>query len=84
MIHYLERKPLSCIDVSVKAGKVSKSVDAIAIHRPPLPLRKAKRFLRCYGVLANRYRHVKRRPKGNSNGNGRKLILDSRQRSFPT
>ncbi|GFV97421.1 hypothetical protein TNCV_2039301 [Trichonephila clavipes] len=47
--HYHKRKLLSDIDVSGKAGKVSKTANALDIHRLPTPLKTLKRFLWWYG-----------------------------------
>ncbi|GFS49699.1 hypothetical protein TNCV_4344131 [Trichonephila clavipes] len=48
VIHYRERKLLSGIDVSEKAGKVSKTANALDVSRLPTPLKRLKRFLRRY------------------------------------
>ncbi|GFV69615.1 hypothetical protein TNCV_4507301 [Trichonephila clavipes] len=44
-IHYRERKLLSSIDVSEKAGKVLKTTDALDLHKLPAPLRTPKRII---------------------------------------
>ncbi|GFX30500.1 hypothetical protein TNCV_3461511 [Trichonephila clavipes] len=45
VIHYRERKFLSGIDVSEKAGKVSKTTNALDVRRLPTPLKTSERFL---------------------------------------
>ncbi|GFX96212.1 hypothetical protein TNCV_2291001 [Trichonephila clavipes] len=45
VIHYRERKLLSDIDVSEKAGKVSKTANALGVHRLLAPLKTSKWFL---------------------------------------
>ncbi|GFW87838.1 hypothetical protein TNCV_1359421 [Trichonephila clavipes] len=47
VIYYCERKLLGGIDVSEKAQKVSKTTNALDIHRfpPPPPLKTSKTFL---------------------------------------
>ncbi|GFX97173.1 hypothetical protein TNCV_556631 [Trichonephila clavipes] len=45
-IYYQKRKLLSSINVSEKAGHVSKSKNALEVHRLPAPLKTSKRFLR--------------------------------------
>ncbi|GFW52580.1 hypothetical protein TNCV_405081 [Trichonephila clavipes] len=44
--HYRERKILSGINVSKKAGKVSKKTNALEVHRLLAPLKTLKSFLR--------------------------------------
>ncbi|GFU15402.1 myosin-11-like protein [Trichonephila clavipes] len=48
VIYYRERKILSAIDVSEKAGKVSKTTNVLDVHRLPTPLKTLKSFLRWY------------------------------------
>ncbi|GFU67693.1 transposable element Tcb1 transposase [Trichonephila clavipes] len=49
VIHYGKRKILSGIDVSEKAGKVSKTMNTLDVHRLPTPLKILKKILRWYG-----------------------------------
>ncbi|GFV76989.1 hypothetical protein TNCV_690591 [Trichonephila clavipes] len=48
VIHYHEHKLVRDIDVSEKAGKVSKTTNALDVHGLPAPLKTSKRFLRRY------------------------------------
>ncbi|GFX46810.1 hypothetical protein TNCV_4039561 [Trichonephila clavipes] len=48
VIHFGKRKLLRGIDVSEKAGKVSKMTNAMDVHKLPTPLETLKRFLRRY------------------------------------
>ncbi|GFT92483.1 hypothetical protein TNCV_1053811 [Trichonephila clavipes] len=50
VIHYGKRKLLSDIDVSKKAGNVSKTTNALDVRRLPAPLNTLKRFLRRYAA----------------------------------
>ncbi|GFU91467.1 hypothetical protein TNCV_2542351 [Trichonephila clavipes] len=47
-IHHREGKLLSGIDVSEKAGKVSKTMDTLDVRRLPTPQKTSKKFLRRY------------------------------------
>ncbi|GFW28935.1 hypothetical protein TNCV_202581 [Trichonephila clavipes] len=46
MIHYRESKILSDIDASEKAGKASKTMNALDVHRLSAPQKTLKSFLR--------------------------------------
>ncbi|GFW36973.1 hypothetical protein TNCV_5018711 [Trichonephila clavipes] len=54
VIQYLGRKLLSSIDVLEKAGKLSKTANALDVRRHPAPLRTSKRFLLRYSRILKR------------------------------
>ncbi|GFY30000.1 hypothetical protein TNCV_4073131 [Trichonephila clavipes] len=68
VIHYLERKLLSGIDVSEKARKVSKSTNALGVRRLPVPLETSKRFLRYIKIGFKQQQNELGYPRPNVNG----------------